>query len=230
VRKIENALSNRKTREQVLDSKDTVFCGSARRELSIQKGITHPIRCEIDSKPIDRPRQDSISLVLGPSGSGKTTYCVKEHGKLASRSGDDGTCEFRVYMYANDLDTKYPKRWLKEILLENIRAALSLDSDADVTRLSMTLYAIIDEAGCNEFFCKLTNLVLLKEAVEEIATDCQLVVVSGTGLDFLTNSIGGFKGRTIRRMVLLVVLCSNMRSTDKDDSRNGCLCDECFEV
>jgi hypothetical protein len=98
--------------------------------------------------------------------------------------------------------------------LENIRAALSLDSDADVTRLSMTLYAIIDEAGCNEFFCKLTNLVLLKEAVEEIATDCQLVV-SGTGLDFLTNSIGGFKGRSIRRMVLMVVLCSNMRSTDQ---------------
>jgi hypothetical protein len=181
-----------------------VFCeGSARREFDIQKSIIHPISCKIDSCPINSPRQDNISLVLGPSGSGKTTYCVKEHGKSASLP-NDGTrtnYEFRVYMYANDLGVINREDALKDILLKNIRAALSLNATADVPKLSMTLYAIIDEAGCDAFFGEVTNLLALRGAVNEIATGGQLVV-SGTGLDFLTNSIGS-SGEGITKIRML---------------------------
>jgi hypothetical protein len=192
-----DALSQRKSREQVLHSKGIEFYYSADRERSRQESITTPIPCNIAfNSPNNSSRQDNVSLVLGPSGSGKTTYCVKEHGHLARLSSNDGTAlitnEFRVYMYATDLASSSNSNrgeMLKEILLKTIRKALSLESTAIVQKLTMTLYAIIDEAGCDEFFGQVENLLLLKEAVKDIATSVHLVV-SGTGLDFLTNSIG----------------------------------------
>jgi hypothetical protein len=173
---IQHALSNRKSREQVLHSKGIMFYGSADRERSIQESITSPIGCKTARSSLG-PRQDNVSLVLGPSGSGKTTYCVKEHGKSASHSGDDGTPikkVFRVYMYASDLGSSNRKEVLKGILLKNIRDALSLDGAVDVPKLTMTLYAIIDEAGCDEFFGQEKNLLDLTGAVKDIATDVQL--------------------------------------------------------
>ena len=182
---IKQALSDRKTREQVLQSKVIVFYGFARREHDVQKGISNPIRCNIHSNPSDSPRQDKISLVLGPSGSGKTTYCVKEHGKSAVN------CDFRVYMYAADLGKGDRKANLREIVLVEIAKALSVDTNTTEAseKLSMTLYAIIDEAGCDEFFGEEKNLLDLKGAINDIATDVQLVV-SGTGLDLLTSNSG----------------------------------------
>lgn len=221
--KVFDVLSKRKSREQVLHSKGIEFYCSADRERSRQESITRPISCNIAcSGPINSPRQDNVSLVLGPSGSGKTTYCVKEHGKLARLSSDDGsariTNEFRVYMYATDLGSSSSnhEETLKDILLKTIRSVLSLGPAAIVHKLTMTLYAIIDEAGCDKFFGQVKNLLLLKEAVKDIATNVQLVV-SGTGLDFLTNSIGS-SGEGVIKIRMLPWGLGNFKELANEDT------------
>jgi hypothetical protein len=212
--KVKEALSKRRTHEQVLHSQGIVFCSGAGREVEIQERIIHPISCNISQSitgdfvaKTTKQRQDNISLVLGPSGSGKTTYCVKEHGKSAHSSCDAIKHEFRVYMYATQLGDSNRKAALRELLLDEIAKALSVERNAldDVlgenTRLAMTIYAIIDEAGCDDFFGDASNLQELSRVVKEIASDGQLVV-SGTGLDFLTTSIGS-SGEGITKIRML---------------------------
>jgi hypothetical protein len=177
--------------EAKLHEKRIVFCSSASRESDLHTQTSNNcIACKIKRTSVDVDRQGNISLVLGPSGSGKSFYCRNEHS-----SRGDSIHEFRVYMYANQFDDtavlnkSNMKNILKSILQKEIRNVLSLDEGTTLGQLDMTLYAIIDEAGCDKFFSQEGNLRELSCAVKEIAKDGQLVV-SGTGLDFLTSSIG----------------------------------------
>jgi hypothetical protein len=143
---------------------------------------------------------DSISLVLGPSGSGKTTFCANESIKSATKGK-----EFRVYMYSNDLCAENyhedRKKSFRIVLEKQIRNALDLSTDDPLDRLDMTLYAIIDEAGNDDYFANKNNIHDLRQVVSDFASDGQLVL-SGTGLDLLTTDIGS-TGEGIKKIRMM---------------------------
>lgn len=179
--------------EDILDHKRIVYT-PGKEEEEIQRRLDKDkklIECKTDAPPcfLDNDtigrRGNSISLVLGPSGSGKTTFCV--NGII--NSSPTGK-EFRVYMCSDDLGTEDRRQKLRTILKEQIRKALKLSTTGDFrVRLDMTLYAIIDEAGNDDYFANTYNLKQLQAIVAEFASDGQLVL-SGTGLDLLTSAIG----------------------------------------
>ena len=179
--------------ENILTGK-IVYHGTGDRERKIQEKLKRRIACKA-STPRETNRQDSICLVLGPSGSGKTTYCLKER---IHNSGH----EFRVYMYADDLTGEPTQRIeiFRAILHRSINSVLKRGANIE-RKLKMHLYAIIDEAGCDPVYGNKKNLVELSNVVKEFATDGQLVV-SGTGLDLLTTSIGS-AGEGITKIRLL---------------------------
>ena len=80
----------------------------------------------------------------------------------------------------------------------------------------MTLYAIIDEAGNVDYFADKHNLNNLRRVIGKFATDGQLVV-SGTGLDFLTTDIGS-TGEGIKKIRMLPWSIEDFAKLAKDDS------------
>ena len=82
---------------------------------------------------------------------------------------------------------------LKEKLEEGIRKGLCIyDEGPQVPKLEgLKIVAVIDEAGADPFYGEVRNLCDLRNGVqEEFPSCCCHLVVSGTGLDLLTNAIG----------------------------------------
>ena len=219
----ENAQAN-SSYEDILHSKKIVCTAGSDKELKIQRLLVRGrlIECKTDAKTSGgggddttdvSARSDSISLVLGPSGSGKTTFCVN----APINSAFEGQ-EFRVYMYSNDLVGTEEGRVerLRMILCQQIREALGVSEKTSLDRLDMTLYAIIDEAGNDTYFANKDNLSQLRRVVEEFATDGHLVL-SGTGLDLLTNDIGS-TGEGIKKIRMLPWSIEDFAKLAKDDS------------
>jgi hypothetical protein len=200
---IQDAVRSLSSREERLHRQQIAYVGYAQRERETQERLKgRTIESPTNKYGRENTRKDSITLVLGPSGSGKTTFCIHEH--FVSQDCRKNQ-HFRVYMYSHALGLHHggdkPFNRLRDILETEIRKTLKMGRDMTLSKLDMTLYAVIDEAGGNAFFGNLNNLFALRDIVYEFATDVQLVL-SGTGLDFLTTDIGSAgEGLTKIRML-----------------------------